>query len=82
MELPMAHPRRAFARRIVELEVRLAYYDRIKGTLPVELQEGALVAEEPNPFFTYESPGVCFLNLREVCSLLPILILSSPSLFS
>lgn len=64
MDLPVAHPRRAFARRIVELEVRLAYYDRIKGTLPIELQDGALSADEPAPVFTYESSGESEIKRR------------------
>lgn len=34
LELPAAHPRRAFMRRLAELEVRLAYHDRILSTLP------------------------------------------------
>ncbi|EPQ25779.1 uncharacterized protein PFL1_06646 [Pseudozyma flocculosa PF-1] len=51
--LPASHPRRAFSRRIVELEVRLAYYDRIKQTLPEEIAQSSLAPEEPLPAFTY-----------------------------
>lgn len=53
MELPWSHPCRALARRIVDLEVRLAYYDRIKGTLPEEVQASVLRPEETTPCFTY-----------------------------
>lgn len=49
MTLPWAHPRRALARRIVELEVRLAYYDRIKGTLPPDMETYILPPYEPAP---------------------------------
>jgi nuclear cap-binding protein subunit 1 len=57
MKSTHSHPAKAFARRVAELEIRLAYYDRIKGTLPEEIQEGVLRPEEPTPCFTYESPG-------------------------
>lgn len=55
VECPWPHARRAFARRLAELEVRLAYYDRIKGTIPDELQASLLPPEEPAPIFTYAS---------------------------
>ena len=51
--LPWPHARRALARRLAELEVRLAYYDRIKSTIPEELQASLLTPEEPAPIFTY-----------------------------
>lgn len=51
--LPWTHAQRALDRRLVELEVRLAYYDRIKGTVPEELQEALMPAEEPAPVYTY-----------------------------
>ena len=57
MSLPHAHPRKAFARRVVELEVRLAYWERIKTTLPEEIAAGVLSAEEPGPSFTYGTEG-------------------------
>lgn len=52
MDLPHAHPKLAFARRIVEIEIRLAYYERIRQTLPAEVQ-AKLLPEEPAPAFTY-----------------------------
>lgn len=55
MNLPHSHPAKSFARRVVELEVRLAYYDRIKGTLPEEVQINALRPEESTACFTYEA---------------------------
>jgi len=54
---PWPHPRRALARRIVELEVRLAYYDRIKGTVPPELEASVLPASEPAPVYAYGNPN-------------------------
>lgn len=53
LALPWPHARRAFMRRLAELEVRLAYYDRIKTTIPEELQGALLPPEEPAPLFTY-----------------------------
>ncbi|WFD43909.1 Nuclear cap-binding protein subunit 1 [Malassezia psittaci] len=55
LQLPWPHARRAFMRRLVELEVRLAYYDRIKETVPDEMQNAILTPEEPAPIFTYAS---------------------------
>lgn len=57
MGLPSAHPRKAFARRVVELEVRLAYWERVKGTLPAEIADGVLSPSEPTPTFTYAADG-------------------------
>ncbi|SHO78592.1 Similar to S.cerevisiae protein STO1 (Large subunit of the nuclear mRNA cap-binding protein complex) [Malassezia sympodialis ATCC 42132] len=54
---PWPHPRRALARRIVELEVRLAYYDRIRGTVPPELEASVLPPTEPAPVYAYGDPG-------------------------
>lgn len=51
--LPESHPKIVFMKRIVELEIRLAYYDRIKQTLPEEIQAVAMPREEPSPVFTY-----------------------------
>ncbi|EIW70239.1 hypothetical protein TREMEDRAFT_43823 [Tremella mesenterica DSM 1558] len=57
LELPASHPRRAFMRRLAELEVRLAYYDRIVDTLPPQIvsEKGAVLpAEPPEPAWLYE----------------------------
>lgn len=54
MELCHSHPAKSVARRIVELENRLAYYDRIKSTLPEEVANSVLRPEEATPCFTYE----------------------------
>ncbi|SPO31731.1 related to 80 kDa nuclear cap binding protein [Ustilago trichophora] len=51
--LPATHPKIVFMKRIVELEIRLAYFDRIKETLPEEIQAVAMPKEEPSPVFTY-----------------------------
>ncbi|KAE8211404.1 hypothetical protein CF327_g4840 [Tilletia walkeri] len=54
LDIPPNHPRRALIRRVLELELRLSYYDRIMDTLPAEMQEGIFPDEEPSPAFTYE----------------------------
>jgi len=58
LELAAAHPRRAFMRHLVELEVRLAYHDRILQTLPDPMlaKEAGVVSEDaPDPVWVYES---------------------------
>ncbi|WVN89018.1 uncharacterized protein L203_104234 [Cryptococcus depauperatus CBS 7841] len=57
LELPGSHPRRAFMRRVVELEVRLSYWDRIVETLPEAMAvEGTRVisSQPPDPYWAYE----------------------------
>lgn len=51
--LPAAHPKIVFMKRVVELEIRLAYFDRVKQTLPDEIQAVTMPSEEPAPVFTY-----------------------------
>lgn len=53
--LPATHPKVVFIKRIVELEIRLAYFDRIKQTLSEEIQAVAMPKEEPGPVWTYEA---------------------------
>lgn len=60
-----AHPRPALARRIVELEVRLAYYDRIKGTLPPDMEAYILPPFEPSPNFVYNRPSHSYHGMAE-----------------
>lgn len=50
---PWPQAQRAFTRRLVELEVRLAYYDRIRDTLPDELLDVLMPPDEPTPEFVY-----------------------------
>lgn len=60
LELPASHPRRAFMRRVVEQEIRLAYHDRILQTLPEPMfAKGAEVVSEevPDPTWSFESPS-------------------------
>ncbi|ODN84817.1 hypothetical protein L202_00685 [Cryptococcus amylolentus CBS 6039] len=57
LDLPLTHPKRAFMRRVVELEIRLAYYDRILDTLPEPMtaeNAGVIASEAPDPFWAYE----------------------------
>ncbi|WWC85240.1 uncharacterized protein L201_000102 [Kwoniella dendrophila CBS 6074] len=59
LELPASHPKRAFMRRVTELEVRLAYYDRILDTLPEPMQAegaGVISSQPPEPVWAYEKP--------------------------
>lgn len=52
-------------RRVVELEVRLAYHDRILETLPEPMQApgaGVIESSPPDPIWPYEKPGMLRLN--------------------
>ncbi|KZT27073.1 hypothetical protein NEOLEDRAFT_1131600 [Neolentinus lepideus HHB14362 ss-1] len=60
LSLAQQHPKRGFARRAVEFEIRLAYHERIAKTLPEAFQaEGAHVLPEhaPGPDFEYDEPS-------------------------
>jgi nuclear cap-binding protein subunit 1 len=53
-------------RRVVELEIRLAYHDRIMQTLPepmLEKDAGVISAEPPEPVWPYEKEGRCGLRM-------------------
>lgn len=59
LALVAQHPKRAFIRRAVEFEVRLAYHDRILKTLPPQMQEpeACVITESaPSPAYEYEDP--------------------------
>jgi uncharacterized coiled-coil protein SlyX len=45
--------------RLIELEVRLAYQERVLETLPDEMQDekDAPALRMPDPVFEYEEPG-------------------------
>lgn len=58
LALDESHPKRAFMRRALELEIRLSYYDRIMSTLPEPMQSstaGVMPSEAPGYEFEYES---------------------------
>lgn len=58
MDCSTKHPKRVFVKRVVELEVRLSYYDRVKGTIPpVMLETGVVADEAPGPEYEYEDGG-------------------------
>ena len=61
MELPLTHPKRAFMHRLIEMEIRLAYHDRIMESLPPAMQlvedMHAPALQPPDPLFPYESEG-------------------------
>lgn len=61
VDLPLTkrHPRRNFIRRAIEVEIRLAYHDRIEKTLPEAYHAAeaeALPTQAPGPEFDYEDP--------------------------
>ncbi|KAI9572404.1 MIF4G like-domain-containing protein [Boletus coccyginus] len=53
------HPRRAFMRRAIELEMRLSYHDRVLKTLPEPMQTdpNVIASQPPGPNFEYEDPS-------------------------
>lgn len=59
MELPASHPKKAFIRRIIELETRLAYHDRILDSLPEPMTKPAsgVMPVAPEPVWPYEKEG-------------------------
>ncbi|KAJ3496811.1 hypothetical protein NLJ89_g10434 [Agrocybe chaxingu] len=60
LSLAVQHPRRAFMRRAVEFEIRLAYHERILKTLPESMQspDAHVIAEQaPSPAYEYEDPA-------------------------
>ena len=57
-ELPVSHPRWVFVSRVIELEIRLSYYDRIKDTVPSPfLDAGLMPSDAPGPVFEYKDFG-------------------------
>ncbi|KAA1465941.1 hypothetical protein DENSPDRAFT_830650 [Dentipellis sp. KUC8613] len=61
LALTPQHPKRVFIRRALELEIRLAYYDRILKTLPEPFQDPAAQAmadQAPGPDYEYDDPNV------------------------
>lgn len=66
LELPMTHPKRAFMHRIIELEIRLAYQERIMETLPKEMQDesDAPALQLGLSSFAYEEEGQSLCNSR------------------
>lgn len=53
LDLPRSHPKRAFMYRVIELEVRLAYLDRIEQSLPERMLDekgtGAAALQDTDP---------------------------------
>jgi hypothetical protein len=75
--LPASHPKRAFMRRLAELEVRLAYHDRILDTLPEVMaapDAGVLPSEAPEPVWPYEREGGSSRTCKDV-----VLMFRTPS---
>lgn len=77
MSLGEKHPKRVFVTRLIELEVRLSYYDRVKGTIPEALYTTGVMADEaPGPEYAYAAAG-SFLNFFKFDILLPTLYMST-----
>lgn len=60
LSLSSHHPKRNFMRRAIEVEIRLAYFDRIQKSLPEPFQNpdaDALPDQAPGPEFDYDDPG-------------------------
>lgn len=61
LELSKAHPKRAFDRRVLDIEIRLAYYDRILQSVPEPYhspEAGILPEQAPGPDFAYADPSM------------------------
>jgi nuclear cap-binding protein subunit 1 len=66
LDLPNEHPRKAFIRRVLDKEIRLAYYDRILRTVPESFhaqEAGVLPEQVPGPEFDYSDPSTRFPGL-------------------
>ena len=60
MDVSAKHPKRVFVKRTIELEIRLSYYDRVKGTIPeIMLDTGVVPDEAPGAEYSYENIGEC-----------------------
>lgn len=52
------HPKRVFVKRVMDLEIRLSYFDRIKNTVPGSMLDAGVFPEEaPGPDYVYEDSG-------------------------
>lgn len=61
MDVDSKHPKRVFVERTIELETRLSYFDRVRGTIPeAMLDTGVMPEEAPGPQYAYESEGASF----------------------
>jgi nuclear cap-binding protein subunit 1 len=71
MDLPLTHPKRAFMHRLIEMEIRLAYHDRIMESLPpaMQLTEDvyAPALQPTDPLFPYESKGKSCVRVPNKC---------------
>lgn len=58
MDTSEKHPKRVFVKRVMDLEIRLSYFDRIKNTVPGSMLEAGVFPEDaPGPDFAYDDPG-------------------------
>lgn len=61
MDTSSAHPQRIFVARTIELEVRLGYYDRVKGSLPEAMYKtGVMANDAPAPAYAFDDSGTPF----------------------
>lgn len=71
LSLTVQHPKRAFMRRAIEFEIRLAYQDRILKTLPESMQarNAYVIADQaPGPAYEYEDPSKFYFLFMTLCS--------------
>ncbi|KAL8276473.1 hypothetical protein RQP46_011123 [Phenoliferia psychrophenolica] len=56
MDVDTKHPKRVFVERTIELETRLSYFDRVRGTVPdAMLETGVMPDDAPGPEYAYEN---------------------------
>ncbi|TIB97269.1 hypothetical protein E3Q18_02684 [Wallemia mellicola] len=53
LDLPESHPKKTFIKRIIELEIRLSYFDRIAQSLPEAILNKPELITAPSPNFIY-----------------------------
>lgn len=60
LNLPNNHPKKIFIRRVLEIEVRLSYHDRILRSIPESFRspDAAVISDQsPGPDFAYGDPN-------------------------
>lgn len=55
--MPAEHPKRVFINHLIELEIRLSYFERIKKSLPDPFQELDVLVTDPTDYKTSFGEG-------------------------
>ena len=67
MDVGSKHPKRVFVERTIELETRLSYFDRVRGTVPEQMLETGVMPEDaPGPNYVYEAEGALHFLLLPI----------------